>query len=237
MKNTLNCSSCNTENPFYAYTCVNCNAFLRARIPNIDFWSTFSKLIETPIKAAEFIIQSDHKNFVSALLFVASLKVSINLWIMNNALKINEIISNHFFVSLVVGMISFIIGILISSFLYSAATKFIKVHTRFRDNLALFIYAFLPLVMTFTIMTPVQIALFGTYWFTFNPSPMVIKELPSYTILIIEVLFLLWSIILLIIFNYAQIRKIILSVIIGFAELILIGGITVFGLYLFTLIA
>ncbi|MDQ7816097.1 MAG: hypothetical protein RDU14_03665 [Melioribacteraceae bacterium] len=236
MKNKLICSGCKTENPFYAYTCIGCNAFLRARIPNIDFWSIFSKLIETPIRAAESIIQSDHKNFVSVLLFIASLKISINLWIINNAFSINEIISKHFIFSLIMGMISFTLAVILTSFLFSITSKYFKAQTRFRDNLSIYVYAFLPLVMTFTILTPVQIALFGAYWFTFNPSPLIIKELPSYIILMIEVLFFLWSILLLIVFNYTQLRNITLSVLLGILELIIIGGITMFGLYLFTLI-
>lgn len=232
MKNKLICHSCNTENPLYAYTCSSCNGFLRARIPNIDFWTTVSKIIETPVSAAESIIQSDHKNFLLFILFVVSIKISLNLWIINNAFMIKESISNNFFISLFVGMVGFIFALIIISFLFTKLAEFFNVQTRFRDNLSLFAYAFLPLVITFAILTPVQIALFGTYWFTFNPSPLIIKELPGLIILIIEGLFLLWSIILLILFNYTQLRSILLSVIIGITEFIIIGIVTVLGFIL-----
>lgn len=232
MNNKLICHSCKTVNPLYAYTCSSCNAFLRSRIPNIDFWTTILKIIETPVSAAESIIQSDHKNFLSFILFIVSLKISLNLWIINNAFVFQENISNNFFISLFVGMTGFILSLMIISFLFTKISKYFNVQTRFRDNLSIYAYAFLPLAMTFTILTPVQIALFGTYWFTFNPSPLIIKEIPSYIILIIETLFFLWSIILLILFNYTQLRSILLSVIIGITEFILIGIVTVLGFFL-----
>lgn len=233
MKNKLLCHSCQTINPLYAYTCISCNAFLRARIPNIDFWTTISKIIESPVSAAESIIQSDHKNFLSFILFIVSLKISLNLWVINNAFVLHESITNNFFISLFAGIVGFVLALMLISLLFTKTANFFHVQTRFRDNLAIYAYAFLPLAITFAILTPVQIALFGTYWFTFNPSPLIIKELPSYVIFIMEGLFFLWSIILLIVFNYAQLRSILLSIIIGITELILIGIVTVLGFFLF----
>ena len=56
MKNKITCSNCSTENPPYAYTCDNCNSYLRERVFNIDLWNVIGLMIEAPKKAFELII-------------------------------------------------------------------------------------------------------------------------------------------------------------------------------------
>lgn len=235
MKNLLICKSCNTENPLFAYTCKKCNAFLRSKIPNIDFWDVISLMIESPVKAAETIIQSEHKNYITALSIIAGFKLTLNFWILNNAFGLNESVSAKFLLSILVGLFGFIIGLVLISLIASILSKIYKVQTRFKDFFSIYTYSFLPIIFLFVVITPIQIALFGTYWFTFNPSPFVIKNLPSYVILIIEGIFYVWSIFLLIIANYTQLRRIVISIIISLIELVIIGFTIFSGLFLFHL--
>lgn len=232
MKNLLICNSCNAANPLFAYTCKSCNAFLRSKIPNIDFWDIISLLIESPVKAAETIIQSEHKNYITALSLIAGFKLTLNFWIMNNALGLDGYLTTKFLISILVGLLGFIFGLLIISFSVSILSKKMKIETRLKDYYSIYTYSFLPIIFLFIVITPIQIALFGKYWFTFNPSPFIIKNLPSYVILTIECIFYVWSIILLISANYTQLRKIFISIIISLIELVILG-LTIFsGLYL-----
>jgi len=235
LKNLLICKSCSTANPLFAYTCKKCNAFLRSKIPNIDFWYIISLLIESPVKAAETIIQSEHKNYITALTLISGFKLTLNFWIIHNAIGLIDTISNKFLTSILFGLVGFYSGLLFISFLASMFSQVVKVQTRFKDFFSIYTYSFLPIVFLFVVITPIQIALFGTYWFTFNPSPFIIKNIPSYVILIIEGIFYVWSIALLISANYAQLRNKSISIIISLMELVILS-ITIFsGLYLFHL--
>jgi len=234
LKNFLTCNSCNSSNPLYAYTCANCNAFLRARISNIDFWSVLGKLIESPVKAAEIIIQSDHKNFISIILFLSGLKFVLNLWILNNAFSINENLSDNFIGSIFSGIIFFILGIVLIAFVFKIVTHQLKIKTRFKDNVALYTYSFLPFTATLLVLSPVQIALFGFYWFSFNPSPIIIKELASYVIIFIEGLFAIWSFVLMVITSYAQMRNFIGSLFIATLQTIILSLSVILGFFILT---
>lgn len=231
MKNFLVCKSCNSENPLFAYTCKECNAFLRSKIPNIDFWEIISLLLEAPVNAAEKIIQSDHKNYVIVLTIIAGLKISINGWIINNALSFSNVLSINFLLTIILSLSGFIIGIALISLLSKIISRYLLIQTRFKDFFSIYIYSFVPIIGLFIVLTPVQIALFGTYWFTFNPSPFIIKNLPSYIIVVIEGLFFLWSFILTVTVNYAQIRRVFASLILTLIEWIILGSIIILGQY------
>jgi hypothetical protein len=231
VKKYLVCKSCNTENPLYAYTCKECNAFLRSKISNIDFWEIISLLLESPVIAAEKIIQSDHKNYVIVLSIIAGLKISINGWVINNALSLSNILSKNILLSVILGLCSFLIGIIFISLLAIFISRSLYIQTRFKDFYSIYIYSFVPIIALFFVLTPVQIALFGTYWFTFNPSPFIIKNLPSYVIVVIEGLFFFWSFILTVAANYTQIRRFIASLLLTIIEWIILGIIIISGQY------
>ncbi|MEW6508408.1 MAG: hypothetical protein AB1432_11745 [Bacteroidota bacterium] len=233
MKNILVCKNCTADNPLFAYTCKKCYAFLRAKIPNIDFWNILALLLESPVRATENIIQSDHKNYIITLSIILGIKISINAWVINNALLLSNTIANNFVISIVIGLCGFLLGIAFVSLLAVYTAKFLNIQTRFKDFFSIYIYSFIPVVVLFVFITPIQIALFGTYWFTFNPSPFIIKNIPSYIITVIEGVFFLWSFFLTIIVNYTQIRKILFAFCFSIIQLIIIGFIIFLSLYLF----
>ncbi len=78
MNNSITCSNCSSENPHYAYICINCNSFIRERVFNIDLWNVIGLLIENPKKAFELIVCSEHKNFISFLLIFIAAKMLVN---------------------------------------------------------------------------------------------------------------------------------------------------------------
>ena len=78
MKNTVTCGNCNTENPFYQLTCKNCNTYLRDRVYNVDLLKILGLLVESPKKAFQLIVFSEHKNFIYLILFFAALKFYVD---------------------------------------------------------------------------------------------------------------------------------------------------------------
>ena len=224
MKKVLVCNNCHAENPFYHLICTNCNAFLRSKIPNIDLWDTLWKLLESPVKTGEHIIQSDHKNFVVTILALAGIKIGIAFLIISNALSLLQTEISSSFEFILLSGIAFIVLVVFISFLITMLNNLFGLKNRFKDNLALYSYSFLPIVLTLIILTPIQLAIYGTYWFTYNPSPLVFKPFTTYVMLFLEGLFFIWSLFLLITSTYSQSKNIVYSIAVGIGIIVVISA-------------
>ncbi|MDH7605977.1 MAG: hypothetical protein QHH13_13840 [Melioribacter sp.] len=222
MKNITVCKNCGSENPFYSLICSNCKAYLRTRIPNIDLWFTIGKVIESPIEAIKNIIYAEHKNFTIFLLILSAIKIAINSLIINNAIKLKSIQNENILNAILFTGVFFIITFTVAIFFIYLINNLFHIKNRIKDNFSIYTYSLIPIIFALIILTPVEYALFGHYWFTFNPSPFIIKTTESYILIIIEVIFLLWSLILFIISTYVQSKNIIYSFITGIILFILI---------------
>lgn len=222
MKNNVNCEHCGTENPFYSLTCKNCNSFLRSKIPNIDLWSTINKIIDSPSTAFKTIVQSDHKNFVIILLILAGLKNTLNvIMYINNSSELS-IGHNDIFVNLILGTILFTTIFLLYTIIITSINKYFGLDNRLKDNISIFAYSYLPVIILLVVLLPIYFAMYGLYWFLFNPSPFMIKPLASYIFFIIEILFYLWSCILFVLSMFIQSKNLFYSIIIGVISFTLI---------------
>lgn len=233
MKNSINCEHCSTENPFYSLTCKNCNSFLRSKIPNIDLWSTINKIIDSPSTALRAIIQSDHKNFVIILLILAGLKNTLNvIMYINNSSELS-IGHNDVIVYLFLGTILFITIILLNTIIITNINKYFGLDNRFKDNISIFAYSYLPVIILLVVLLPIYFAMYGLYWFLFSPSPFMIKPLASYIFFIIEILFYLWSCMLFVISMFIQSKNLFYSIIIGVISFTLVLVTLYYSLRLF----
>ena len=232
MKNSAVCNNCGNENPFYALNCKKCNSFLRSKVSNIDLWETTWRLFDSPVKAAEKIIHSDTKNFLITILFFICIKFSLNVTIIHNAFGNRNIPFEFSSQGFVYGSLPIVILLIVFSILITILNKILGIGSRFRDNFSLYVYSFIPQLFGLFVLTPIQYALFGEYWFLFNPSPFIIKPMASVVLFIMEGLLFIWSSILFITSTYTQTRNKIYSVIVGLSLTLLIG----FGLYLTALI-
>jgi hypothetical protein len=232
MKNVSVCNNCGSENPYYALNCKKCNSFIRSKVSNIDLWETTWRLFESPIKATEKIIFSETKNFLITLLFFICVKYALNATIIHNAFGDRD---NPFFFSsqgFMYGSLPVVILLVVFSFVMTLMNKILGIGNRFRDNFAIYIYSFIPQLFGLVVLTPIQYALFGEYWFLFNPSPFLIKPMASIVLFILEGILFIWSGILFVTSTYCQTRNKRYSVIAGFIFSLLIG----LGLYLTALI-
>jgi hypothetical protein len=207
MKNLLICNSCHEENPLFALNCSKCSAFLRPRISNIDLWHSIWKILESPVKTAETIIQADHKNFTIVLILLSSLKFSFVKSMVFNALKGNGSIIESFSSSLLNGGLLFALGLVGFSFLMTSLNRTIGIKTRFLDNFSIYVYSFIPLILGMLVLLPINFALFGGYWFTFNPSPFIIKPMAATVLVVLDLLLFLWSIAIIMASTYTQTKN------------------------------
>ena len=70
------------------------------------------------------------------------------------------------------------------------------VKVRFRNSLAALAYAVSPVVSSVVIILPIELALFGMYLFTSNPSPYALKPVAYVMLIGFDSLLALWSILL-----------------------------------------
>lgn len=193
---TLICDNCQHENPLFKSTCTNCSHYLRATEVNIDLWKTTWNLFENPTLTIKNIIFAEHKNFVIFLLILFSIKINLINIILNSAFLNNSLISfnisNLLFGTIVVLLVTLLL-IKIITIVFNARQK----RTRYKDNLALSVYSFVPTILTIIVLLPIEYGIFGLNWFDYNPSPIILKETTAYIFLVIEAIMILWSFFLL----------------------------------------
>ncbi len=211
MKNTVVCSNCNTENPFYQLTCKNCSTYLRDRVYNVDLFKILGLLIESPKKAFKLIVFSEHKNFIYLILFFASLKFYIDANLISVwTSKLHQSHGNIFFEIAVILVLSFLL-IFILAIINSFIEKSTELTNRIKDNFSIIIYSLIPHAFAAIILFPIELIIFGEYLFSTNPSPFAIKETIAYSILVFECLVILWSVFLLVIGNFVITKNIVYS--------------------------
>lgn len=215
MKNVLICNNCGRENPFHQLTCSECKSFLRARIVNIDFWDTLWKLFYSPVQTAKNIIQSENKNFVATCAFIVAIKFSLVSLILMNAFHPEENGTYTFIQGFFSGGLPFLVSIPLFALLVTLLSNKFGIKGRIGDAISIYFFSFAPLIMSLFVLTPIQFALFGEYWFTFNPSPFIIKPQAAIAIFIMEILMILWSAFLFVTSTYAQTKNVIYSISVG----------------------
>jgi hypothetical protein len=215
MNNTLTCKNCNEQNPYYALICKKCKSYLRDRIYNIDLWRMLSLLIESPAKAFSLIIHSEHKNFVTLIILLASAKLFIDSMFFSLLPSANEpnhqaVIFNYF---IILG--SVFVFLLIAAIVVTIINKSFNLKTRIRDNFAIFTYSLLPHIFAFLVLFTVEAAVFGENLFATNPSVFSLKATFAFILLGFEILVLLWGIFLAATAMYVQSKNMGYSIIGG----------------------
>ena len=215
MKNSVVCSNCKTENPFYKLICENCKSYIRDRVYNIDLGNVLARLVESPGKGFKTIIFSEHKNFVTFIIFFAALKFEIDSVFISIFFKQNIFTFSNFAGAYIPLLVILALLLLIFSFLLKIVNNGLGYETRTKDNFSILSYSLMPHIFALIVLFPLELVMFGESLFSRNPSPFDLKEFVSYTFLIIEILMIVWSIILTIVANYTQTKNIFYSLIIS----------------------
>jgi hypothetical protein len=233
MKNVQICKSCNSENPIYELICIKCHSFLRERVFNIDLWETLGRLIETPVIAFGKIIQSEHKNFISLIFVFSAFKLFINsifisLMFFRNENSVNLFITRYFF--FLGGMAVLFI---ILSYLLLLEIKTGGIKSRFKDIFSVLIYSLTPYAFAAIILFPVELIIFGSYLFSVNPSPFIIKGFYAWVLASIEMLIIIWSLFLTTTGIYAQTKSLKFSLVNSLIfNIIVYSSIYIYSVYL-----
>lgn len=196
IKNAITCHNCGAENEYYKDICSSCKAYLRAKVFNIDLWRNIWWLIESPSKAFQEIIFSEHKNYIVFILAVMGVKYFLNSLILSNytffAGDINETPLAQVFPAAAI----LIAVLFLMSFLFTKLLNSVGYRNRFKSVNAVLIYTFIPSVMIFAILSPIEFALFGQHWFYHNPSPFTLKFGAALVLFGVEFIIYVWGAVL-----------------------------------------
>lgn len=217
MNNTAKCKNCGHENALFRLNCTECNNYLRARVWNIDLWHDIRLLIESPTKGFQDIIWSEHKNFVVFIIIISTIKLMVDSFFLNMITENIVFLQHSFFMDYLLVLTEFVIFLILFTFVVWYINKLISIETRIRDVFAIITYSFIPSIFALVSLFLVEIILFGSFLFSVNPSPLIIKPMLAYTLLVLEILVILWSAFLLAFGFYTQTKlklySIVLSVI------------------------
>lgn len=208
MKNVIICKSCNTENPYYEVICTNCHSYLRERIFNIDLWNTIEMLIVSPVLAFRRIIQSEHKNFISLIFIFAVFKLFISSIFISLIFFKDEQALNYFLTRFFLFAGGMLVLLLAISLILRFVLKSGGIEARYKDLFAQLIFSLMPYSFAALLLFPVELIVFGSYLFSVNPSPFIVKSFLAWALLIIELLLIIWSVFLAVSGSYAQTKSI-----------------------------
>jgi hypothetical protein len=196
MNNSRTCSNCSSENPHYAYICINCNSFIRERVFNIDLWNVIGLLIENPKKAFELIVCSEHKNFISFLLIFIAAKMLVNTRFISLITLGTFNPFTSLYLSYLIVFSILVVYLILFSICFTFISKSLQINTRFRDNFSVLTYSLLPNVFGIIFLFIIELVVFGEYLFSINPTPFVIKGITAYIFAGAEILLIVWSVLL-----------------------------------------
>jgi hypothetical protein len=195
----LKCPVCGTQNGDLDTVCVSCKGFIQAKVDTLDLFSTFWGLCESPHRTFRRIALAKSKNYVVLLSVGLGIALAFTyLWYWQMAVHIPSL-PTLVAIGLFLGLPAGLLLIVLLGIGVRAVLKLGKVTLSARNCRAVIAYAALPLVATVMIVLPMEIAIFGRFFFDNNPPPMVIDPVAYVGLLGIEAAAVIWSFVLLMI--------------------------------------
>jgi hypothetical protein len=197
MPEYIECKNCKTSNSPLVIKCAKCGSFIQSRVANLDLPETVWGIIEKPLATFKRICISEQKNYVYLLsAFFGIGLLFFSFWYIR--------LSNHYY------NLFFIIlyGIFGGPFLGAVITPvygiisfllfkiFLRKKLKFRNILSVSVYSLFPAVLSVLFLLPTYLIMYGLYLFSDNPSPFTIKPMAFYILSILNLIFLLYSFIL-----------------------------------------
>ncbi len=224
----IKCSVCNTENDDLAVICVSCKSYIQAKVDNINLFETIWRLIESPRSAFKRIVLSKHKNYVMLLSCILGLAIIYTIFWYKNLGRNFSNLATLVGTGALVGPPLGILFVVVFSLVLRRIARVIGGKATVKTTYAVVSYASVPIVLSFVLVFPLELALFGMYFFDNNPPPLVINPVGYVTLLGLDAVTVAWSWFLLIegsIVANGFSRK--QSVLIVLAVMLLTGGLAV----------
>jgi hypothetical protein len=192
------CTVCKTENDRYATVCKKCGGFLQNKVPNLDLFNTFWRIIENPSDAFKIIALSEHKNYAWLIYCLFGINIIfIEFWAFGMGDKFGNLLT-LILGAMIAGIPSGICLCLAVCSIHCILSKIGGGKGSFRISLGITSYSLMPMIISLFIILPIKLSIFGMYLFTFNPHPMALKPALYIILIVFDVLLLVWSFLLLV---------------------------------------
>ncbi len=175
------CNVCNSDNLDFALRCVSCGSILQQSTRTLDFFSTIYNLWRYPDFILRKIILAEHRNYTILLALIEAIGLSFFALFL---FKAGDIYTIELWRLLLSGIG---IGVLIffpCIYLYAIASFLVARVWRsgapLKGFVSAIIYALHPVALSAIVLLPAEVAVFGSYLFSNNPSPQIINPLPFY---------------------------------------------------------
>jgi hypothetical protein len=189
----ITCGVCKTENDEFAVICRNCKSYIQNRIPNLDFFETVWKVIESPRGAFHAITLAEHKNY--SLLLFALFGVGLSFtgfWYFQLGSRFESIL-DLLAIACAIGIALGFICAFLFTFLFDFAVRILGGKGNLRNSMGVLAYATTPISLSLALVLPVELLTFGMYLFTSNPNPYTIKPGIYVTLISFDCLMALWA--------------------------------------------
>lgn len=219
--NKLSCPICNSENFILNLRCFNCGSLIRENFRTINLGEVLKDLVFNLNFGIKRILYSERKNYVSLLLVLLSIKLTLFTFYSSSILDQSLEISIN---NLLLIVISFWIAVIlfISLVFKIIIGKIIGQKFSYKNFISIIAYSFLYYSIFGFFLFLLEIMLFGSYFFSNNPSIFQINFYKALAVISLELILILYSIYLLINFLIFILQSKILSILFTAAFLFLI---------------
>jgi hypothetical protein len=191
------CTVCGTQNDEFAVVCVSCKSFLQMKVDNLNLFETLWSLMETPRVAFRRIALARHKNYVIFLSSLLGIAIVYSVfWFKNLGSRFPDF-ALLMGAGLVLGPFVGVLFTFLFSLLVHRVGRLLGGTGSYRNVRAATVYASVPIIYSLVLVFPIEIAVFGPYFFSDNPPPLVINPVAYIALLGFDGAAIFWSLALL----------------------------------------
>ncbi len=195
----ISCPVCGEQNDDLAVVCRSCKSYVQAKVDTLDLFSTVWGLIESPSATFKRIVMSRNKNYVIALSSVFGIALLYAVFWYRTLGRLFPNVLVLLGAGLLAGPLVGILFALTSAFLLRGIARLFGGRSTFKNMLSVFAYAMVPVLFSLVFVLPVEVAIFGSFFFDGNPSPLVISPILYLALLGFDAIAALWSWVLLVV--------------------------------------
>jgi hypothetical protein len=191
------CTNCKAQNSVLNPKCKECGSILQHRVANLNLTDTIWQVLERPKEAFQKICLSEQKNYVFLIFaFIGIGLMFTTYWHYGAGDHYNNLLY-LLIQGLAFGPFVGVIVFYVYSYLSFLITKHIfKTETNIRNLRATIAYSLIPALFATIFILPTELIVFGLYFFTSNPSPLIYKPEAYYVLVSLDILSLIYSIFL-----------------------------------------
>lgn len=192
------CTVCGAENEDLAVVCTSCKSFLQSKVDNLNLFETLWGLMENPRATFRRIALARHKNY--AILLNCLLGVTLLytfFWYRTMGPSFSSL-ATLISTGIVLGPPVGVLFVLLFAGIMHRLARLVGGNGSFRNTYAVASYAGAAIVYSLVFVFPIEIAIFGMYFFANNPPPLVISPVIYLLLLGMSGASFLWSLALLV---------------------------------------